>query len=819
MKQRSSLFSVFVPACLLLVVWCGMPTMWLRAAAGQTSGAPVTGQRVSMTSPQMTSESMQGLVNQYCEGCHDDQLKSGGFSWSNVDQAHPEKHPELMEKVIRKVRAGLMPPAGAGRPDVASLNAFAAGIETRIDQSAEMSPYVNPPALHRLNRTEYRNSIRDLLDIDVDVSGLLPADPKAGGFDNMADALTITPALMQGYFRAAEKISREAVGDPKTAPLLVGYNDATQVGKMANQYRRVEGAPFGTRGGISVVHNFPADGEYTFKPALAFTHMGEPFSRGLPDRLMDQQLEVSIDGERAWLFTLDPNMQEYTDDLITPPIKVKAGPRRVSVVFLSKFDGPVEDEYWLVERLLVASDNTKQEMTVLPHLKNFWITGPMNVTGISDTPSRRKIFTCRPVNTSEEQSCAKQIISRLVRQAYRRPAAAEDLEALMTQYDVNRKNGTFDGGIQTALQTILVNPEFIFRFERTPESVLPGQNYPISNLELASRLSYFLWSSSPDDQLLTLASQGKLKDPVVLEQQAKRMLTDPRSEALTANFARQWLRLRGLDDIMPDSNLFPNFTSNLRQSMRREVELFFDSMMREDRNILDLLTANDTFVDEVLANHYRMPGVLGSRFRRVTWTDPNRFGLLGKAGILVLTALPSRTSPVARGKYVLEVLLGSPPPTPPPNVPPLEEDGDFEKVLPVRERMEQHRKVEPCRSCHQIMDPIGMAFENFDSVGLWRTRESGLPIDPTGQMYDGTPLNGPADVREAVLSHPEAFTRNFAEQLLAYGVGRVGDYRDMPTVRSIAQDAAKKDNTFSAFVLGVVKSPSFQMSRNNETER
>jgi hypothetical protein len=489
-------------------------------------------------------------------------------------------------------------------------------------------------------------------------------------------------------------------------------------------------------------------------------------------------------------------------------------------VFLSKFDGPVEDQYWLVEQPLVDTTiSSHPEVTALPYLKNFWITGPMNVTGISETPSRGKIFSCRPISANDEQACASQIISRLAKQAYRRAVTPEDLESLMTQFEVGRKNGTFDSGIQTALQAILINLEFIFRFERTPDNVAPGQNYRISDLELASRLSYFLWSSSPDNQLLSVASEGKLKDPAVLEQQVKRMLSDRRSEALVTNFAGQWLRLGGLLDVTPESLLFPNFSRNLAHSMRQEVELFFDSVVREDRSVLDLITGDWTYVDEVLARHYGIPSILGPRFQRVTLTDPNRFGLLGKGGILVMTALPNRTSPVARGKYVLEVLLGTPPPTPPPNVPPLKEAGDFEKVLPVRERMEAHRKVEPCRSCHQIMDPIGMAFENYDPVGLWRTKDSGSVIDPTGHMYDGTPLNGPASVREAVLNHSDAFMRNFTEQLFEYGLGRIVDYNDMPSVRTIARDAARKNNRFSAFVLGVVNSPSFQMSRNNETER
>jgi hypothetical protein len=799
-------------------IWGGVCAVFVIAVWFAQSATMVSAQNPAATSV----DSQRALVNEYCAGCHNEKLKSAGFSWAEVDLAHPEKNAPQMERVIRKLRAGMMPPAGAKRPDAAALQALAAGIETRIDQDAAAHPYIKPPALHRLNRTEYRNSVRDLLDIDVELSGLLPADAKTDSFDNIADSLTVTPALMQGYVRAAEKISREAVGDPKTSPVMVGYNDVNQVGKAANQFRRVEGAPFGTRGGISVMHNFPADGEYRFKAALVYHPQGQLVGARLPESIKNQQLEVSIDGERAWLFSIDPEVQEYDGDLVTPPVKIKAGPRRVSVVFLSKFDGPVEDQYWLVEQLLVDTTvSSHPEMTALPHLKNFWITGPLNVTGMSDTPSRRRIFSCRPAKAEEEQACATQILSRLARQAYRRPVNAEDLEALMTQYEFGRKKGTFDSGIQTALQSMLVSLEFIFRFERTPDSVVAGATYPISDLELASRLSYFLWSSSPDEPLLSLASQGKLRDPVVLEQQVQRLLNDQRSKALIANFAGQWLRLGGLIDVTPESTLFPNFTRNLAQSMRREVELLFESVVREDRSILELMTANYTYVDEVLARHYGIPNVVGPRFQRVTLSDPNRFGLLGKAGILVMTALPNRTSPVARGKYVLEVLIGTAPPTPPPNVPPLKEAGDFEKVRPVRERMEQHRKVEPCRSCHQIMDPIGMAFENFDAVGLWRTKDSGAPIDPAGQMYDGTALSGPASVREAVLRHPEAFTRNIAEQMLEYGLGRLVDDNDMPVVRAMARDAAKKNNRFSAFVLGVVKSPSFQMSRNltAETQR
>lgn len=757
-------------------------------------------------------DSQRALVNQYCAGCHSDKVKSGGFSWTQIDLAHPELNAEKAEKLIRKVRSGLMPPAGSRRPDAASLKAFAAALEARIDQTAAKQAHVDAPELHRVNRNEYRNSIRDLLDMDVNVSALLPADPKTNGFDNMADALTVTPALMQGYMRAAEKIAREAVGDPQAPALMVSYN----IPKVVNQYRHVEGTPFGTRGGMSVIHNFPADGEYSFKVQLYYWYTGTLIGAKLPESLQGQEVEVSVDGDSVAVFKIDPEVQETEGDLVTPPIKIKAGPRNVSVAFVSKFDGPVEDQYWLIEQTLMdVSIANHAGVTALPHLRSFFITGPMNISGVSDTPSRRQIFTCRPATAGQEERCATQIISRLARQAFRRPVNAEDLEGLMVQYQNGRKEGNFETGIRTALQAILAKPEFVFRFERVPVKAAPGRIYRISDLELASRLSYFLWSSAPDDQLITLASQGKLKDPLALEQQVKRMLADRRSEALVTNFAGQWLRLGGLQEVNPEAGRFPNFTRNLGLSLRREVELFFESIVREDRNVLDLLTADYTFVDEILAKHYGIPNVLGTRFQRVQLTDPNRFGLLGKAGLLTMTSLANRTSPVARGKYVLEVLIGTPPPNPPPNVPRLKEAGDFEKVSSVRERMEQHRADPACSACHQIMDPIGMALENFDAVGLWRTMDSGFRIDPSGQMYDATKLDGPASVRQAVLNHSDAFIGNFTENLLAYGVGRVLDHHDMPVVRSVAREAAKNNNRVSSFILGVVKSSLFQMSKNN----
>lgn len=752
-------------------------------------------------------ESQRTLVNEYCVRCHNDRLKSGGFSWTELDVAHPELHVPQAEKVIRRLQAGMMPPSGQPRPSASAVEAFVAAIETKIDQAASERPYAKVPELHRINRREYRNSVRDLLDVDVDVSALLPPDARTGSFDNMADALTVNPTLMQAYVRAADKIARLAVGDSQAPPVMAKYD----VPKVVNQMRHVEGAPFGTRGGVSVVHNFPADGEYKFKVELYFYYTGELIGGNLPESLQGQEIEISVDGERVAVFKIDPLLEEVTSALVTPPVKIKAGPRRLSAAFVAKADGPVEDEYRLVDQTLMdISVALHPGMTALPHLQTLTVTGPLKVTGVSETPSRHKIFVCYPAKSTDEESCAKKIINNLTAHAFRRTATGEDLESLIEIYKLGRAEGDFESGIRTALQAILTKPEFVFRFERVPGRLQAGESYRISDLELASRLSYFLWSTAPDDQLIALAGQGKLRDPIVLEKQVKRMLADPRSETLATAFAAQWLRLTGLEEIHPEPGLFPNYTRNLARSMRRETELLFDSIVREDRNILDLLSVDYTYVDEILGRHYGIPNVAGPQFRRVTLKDPNRFGLLGKGAVLTLTSLANRTSPVARGKYVLEVLLGSPPPPPPPVVPPLKENVNNEKLLSVRERMEEHRKNQPCNGCHKIMDPIGLTLENFDAVGQWRANDGLTPIDSSADMYDGTKLSGPSSLRQAVLNHSQAFITNFTENLLAYAMGRVLDYRDMPTVRSIAHQAAKNESRFSGFILSIVKSSPFQ---------
>ena len=760
--------------------------------------------------PDAASE--QALVNKYCEVCHNDKLKSGGFSWTKVDLAHPDQSSEQLEKVIRKLRAGLMPPVGLPRPDAATTKAFVAALESGIDQAAAAHPNPGRPALHRLNRTEYANSIRDLLNLKVDVAPLLPADDMSHGFDNMADALNFSPALMDAYIRTAGKISRLAVGDIDTTPSVTTY----QLSKSVSQLRHVEGAPVGTRGGLSVIHQFPIDAEYVFKMTFYYSVDGPLFGKS---QGKGQQIEISINGERVALLDIDPKRTKW-DDLQTPPIKVKAGPQRVSAAFIQHFEGPLEDIVTPIEYSLVDLNEADMAgLTSLPHLHDLAISGPYNASGLGDTPSRRRIFTCRP-SADDDVGCARKIISRLARQAYRRPPDDSDVDELMNLYVSGRNRDGFEGGIRMALQAMIANPKFIFRFEPAPENVAPGSNYRISDLELASRLSYFLWSSAPDDELITLASQGKLHERQALEQQVRRMLADPKSEALSTNFASEWLHLQNLKDAQPDAYLYPNFDANLGKSMQRETELFFNSFVRDDRNMLELLTANFSFVDEILAKHYKIPNVLGTRFRRVQIPDENRLGLLGQASILTLTSVSNRSSPVQRGKYVLEVLLGTPPPPPPPNVPALSENassGEL-KLLSVRQRMEEHRKNANCAACHKIIDPIGFALENFDAVGGWRINDSGLPVDTKGQMFDGTKLDGPASLRQAILNHSDAFLGTFTENLLAYGLGRVIDYRDMPTVRSIERQAARDDNRFSSFVLGIVNSASFQTSRAEGSE-
>ena len=749
----------------------------------------------------------KALVTRYCAGCHNDQLKSGGFSWTKLDLDHLDQNAGQAEHVIRKVKTGLMPPPGAPRPEPALMKKFLSAMEDSVDRAAARKPNPGRPALHRLNRIEYANSVRDLLDLDVEINAILPPDDMSHGFDNMSDILTVSPALMEGFIRAAGKISRTAVGDKSAPAITATYS----VPRVVEQRRHVEGTPWGTRGGIAVTHTFPADGEYSFRLGFYYTPDGVlfGFSQG-----KGQQVEVAVDGERVALFDIDPAVKQADDGLVTQAIHVTAGPHKVSASFPMKFDGPLEDGYRSIEQSLVdVSLGYTPGLTSLVHLHDLSVTGPKVVTGLSETPSRKRIFSCRPAAAQDEIPCAREIISRLSRKAWRRPVNDHDVEGLLSFFQQGRNGGDFESGVRTALQAILASPDFVFRPERIPANVSAGATYAISDLELASRLSFFLWSSQADEELLSLASAGKLRENGMLEKQVRRMLADPKASSLSSHFARQWLHLQNLEEVSPDPYLYQNFDRTLADSMQRETEMLFASLLREDRGVMELLTADYTFVNERLAKHYGIPNVVGNTFRRVPVTDPNRQGLLGQGSILTLTSIANRTSPVQRGKYVLEVVLGTPPPPPPPNVPPLKENGDGEKALSVRERMESHRANEPCRSCHKLMDPIGLAMENFDGIGIWRRNDSGVRIDASGQLFDGTKLDGPVSLRLAILNHSDAFIGSFTESLLAYGMGRVLEPFDMPAIRAIEKAATKQNNRMSAFVLGVVNSAPFQMRR------
>ncbi len=778
-----------------------------RALAAPAAMRPVPAHAATLSDGEA-----RAVIENFCLQCHDADHAKGDLILEDFDPAKADQRAAVAEKMVRKLRAGMMPPAGADRPAEATIDAFATTLETKLDAAADAHPNPGHRTFQRLNRAEYAQEVHDILGLDIDVAAFLPPDTVSHNFDNIADVEGMSPTLLEGYLRAAAQVSRLAVGDPEASPSSAIY----KIPRLESQLRRVDGAPFGTRGGLSIVHTFPADGEYTFRLMLASIPTGPLYGSGV----RGEQIEVSINGQRAAVLEINPRMSESDPNgmnVYTPPIAVKAGPQRISAAFVVRSEAPVDDLLAPIEQSLadtqIGSGNSG--VTALPHLRELGITGPQHVTGVSDTPIRRRIFTCRPLTTAEELPCATRIVTALATKAYRRPVRQADVDGLMTFYTAERAKNGFEAGIRTSLQALLASPHFIFRLEETPADVHAGQSYRIEDVDLASRLSFFLWGTGPDAQLIAAAQKGALSTPEGVEQQAKRMLADPRASALSTRFAAQWLRLQDLDKIHPDSRLYPQFDTILADSMRKETELLFDSIVREDRDVLDLLTANYTFVNERLARHYGIPNVTGSEFRRVTLTDDNRRGLFGQGSILTMTSVADRTSPVLRGKWVLEVLFGMPPPPPPPNVPLLEETKGSEglRQLTVRERMEEHRKNPQCRSCHRVIDPIGLALENFDVTGTWRIRDGGSPVDPTGQLYDGTLLNGPAGLRAAMLKRRETVLRNFTENLMAYALGRRVEPFDMPTVRKIVRDAQANQDRFSSYVMGVVASPAFRMSR------
>jgi len=793
-----------IVAFLLIVLTCGLT---LSSAPSQQT-RPTTA-----TAPETV---YRALLDQYCVTCHNDRAKTAGLALDKMDINRLSDNSEMWEKIIRKLRGGMMPPTGRPRPANDDIHKFVSWLETSLDRAGAAKPNPGRATIHRLNRTEYGNAVRDLLSLEVDVTELLPADDESNGFDNIADVLRLSPSLLEQYLSASRKISSLAVGSPSIPLMSQRYAIPPDI----SQETHIEGLPLGTRGGMLIRHNFPLDGEYDFRVFLLRNIIG--YMKGLE---WPHQLEITVDGERVFFAPVggeednrmsDANFAAAADEIdarLKKRIPVKAGPHDVGVAFIRKnsteYDEPLEAH---------TRDHDLQNMNGIPLIERMDITGPYDPIGPGDTPSRRRIFTCRPTGAADETVCARKILSTLARRAYRQPASEADVDLLMSFYQSGRKSGNFESGVENGLAFLLTAPKFLFRSVSDPVNAAPGSNYRVGDLEMASRLSFFLWSSIPDDELLNVAAQGRLKDPVVLDQQVKRMLADEKASALVRNFAGQWLFLRNLQSVHPDGHEFPNWDDNLRQGFRRETELFFDSIVRENRSVLDLLNANYTFVNEALARHYGIPNVYGSHFRRVTLKDQNRMGLLGQGSILTVTSYPNRTSPVLRGKWILENILGTPPPPPPANVPPLKENDETSKPRSVRELLEEHRKSPACAGCHAVMDPLGFSLENFDAIGEWRTKDHSGPIDASGQLADGTKVEGAVTLRQALLKHPEQFAGTITEKLLTYALGRGLESYDMPVVRSIVRDAARNNYRMSSLIMGIVKSTPFQMRRIQERE-
>ena len=802
----------------------GVPVMWLVTFGFEASGfqAPAPAAQGSVVPATPARE----LVTKYCVACHNQKLKTANLTLDQADAQHVFNSAETWEKVIVKLRSRSMPPPGIRRPDNATYDAVADWLESEIDRAA--AARVNPgrtAALHRLNRTEYANAVRDLIAVDVDADAMLPPDEQAFGFDTNAEALAMEPALLDRYVSAAAKIARRAVGDPTIPPAFERYGaikgNSNEQTYLRQTERLDEDFPLGTRGGIAVRHYFPVDGEYVFKIRLQRTYAS--VIRGLN---VANHFEIRVDGKRVGQFTLGgragaaqvqstegpkKNLLYDGDDALQVRVPVKAGLRQVIATMLKSDDAEPEGagpDY------IPLSSRQSDAPNAPASISSLLIGGPYEAKVPQDSPSRRLIFVCQPASAGEEVPCATKIVSRLARRAYRRSASDDDVQTLLGFYNRARAAGSFDDGVRAALERVLVSPDFLFRIEADPAGAAPGAAYRISDVELASRLSFALWSSIPDDTLLDLAIAGKLREQAVLDQQVSRMFADPRARAsLVENFFAEWLQTRNVRLLNPESTKFPWFDDNLRAAFVKEIELFLDAQLKEDRSIVDLLTSDETFLNEQLARHYGIPDVYGSHFRRVTLTDENRFGLLGKASVLAVTSYTTRTSPTIRGKWLLENILAAPMPAPPPNVPALEASNKGGKPLTVREMLEMHRANPACASCHARMDPLGFSLENFDAIGQWRTTDAGKAINASGVLLDGTQVSGPAALQHAFVAQKQQFVRAVTEKLLTYTLGRGIEYYDEPAVREIVRSAAADDYRWSSVILGIVKSAPFQMRR------
>jgi hypothetical protein len=770
------------------------------------------------TQSTVSSSPQQALINQYCVTCHNQRTKTANVMFDTMDVTDVSKNAQIWERAVRKLRGGMMPPPGARHPDLTAVQGLATYLENALDQAAAAHPNPGRVAVHRMNRDEYANAIEDLLGVRVDANALLPKDDIADGFDNIAEVLKVSPSFLDQYISAARFVTNEAIGSgtPKTA------SSVFRASRSVDQSQHIDGLPLGTRGGMLVDHLFPGDGEYKFN-INGIASAG--YVRGLE---WEHTVIITIDGNRVWEKKVggEADIKEIDQKQAVAVaaingrfqnilIPVKAGPHKVGITF--------------IERSYAESDETLHSFIPgkledrVARISNFEILGPYNSNGVTETPSHKHVFVCHPsaaATETEQSACAKRILSAFAKSAYRRPVTDRDLVAPMAFYKSGKEDGggSFDAGIKSALTAVLSSPKFLYRAEEFPANVSPDSNYRITDLDLAARMSFFLWSRLPDEELINAAAQRKLadsKNPKALEQEVRRMLADPKSKSLVTNFAFEWLKVRSIDDIDPDAVQFPNWDDTLREAFKREMELFIDSVIREDRSVVDLLTANYTFVNERLALHYGIPNVRGDRFRRITVDDPNRFGLLGKGSILMATSYPNRTAPVLRGAFILENIMGTPPSPPPPDVEGFKENKEGEKAKTVREIMEKHRANPVCNNCHGVMDPLGFALENFDAIGAWRSKDvfADTTIDASGKLVDGTPVSGPTDLRNALMKHPEQFVQTLTEKMMTYALGRSVAYYDMPTIRKIVRDSARYNYRFSSIVLGIVNSPAFQMRR------
>ena len=797
----------------------GGPADNLRAPYGHEAGAVYAASvaRTAATdpapSPAVAPATLTEVVQRYCVVCHNDALMTGNVSLQAFSVENAGERAETAERMIRKLRAGMMPPPGMPRPAGDTLLTLVETLESTVEEAARSVPNLGERRFQRLSQAEYERVIYDVLALEVDAGKWLPPDVLLGSFDNMSAAQPFSTTLLDSYLRAATDVSRLAVGNPEAVSSVTKYRNPEEVSQHA--WDRLEGAPFGTRGGMVVTHDFPADGEYVFQIVTS-----------LGDKMVEEDLDISIDGEPVALMMLAQRAggrrgapQQVVPAKRTEAIFVPAGQHEVSAAFVNRIDGSYDDQFSPPMWSSAGRVGGQYGVTGLTHLTELLITGPRNVSGVSETESRRKIFTCRPTSATEERPCAESILAELAAQAYRRPVTEEDVADLMNFYDQASAEDGFEVGVRMGLQAILMSPEFLFRLERMPAGVQPGQAYRMSDVDLATRLSFFLWASAPDEELIEVAASGRLSDPSVLEQQVERMLEDARSETLATRFAHQWLRLQDVGRVWPERFLYPDFSQQLAEAMVRETELLFQHLVQEDRSLLEFFDADYTFLNERLAGHYQIEGVAGDEFRRVQYPNDQRRGILGHGSVLLLTSMSIRTSPVLRGKWVMEVLMGAPPPPPPPNVPAFEASPDAGggRRLTTRERMEAHSAAPVCNSCHRFMDPIGLALDNFDVTGQWRIRENMAPLDTRGVFYDGSPITNPSELTQVLLKRPIPLVRNFTEQLLSYAIGRPVEYFDQPTVRAIARAAEANDHKTSSLIMGIVKSDVFQMRQTQTT--